>query len=121
MKDKLIKLKDNAIVPQNFTKSSAIALMKDGNSFSAVCIKNNIYRDSITAEAAVISKAIVNSYNKADFEKIYIYYDSEDFSDAKYFNREIIHEFLSEDSLVYLLNKNTEKIIAVKDIYKEFL
>lgn len=121
MKDKLLKLIDNSIAPQDFAKSAAIVYMKDGSFSTGVSIKNDIYRDSISAEASAISRAIVKSYKKGDFEEIYIYFDSDNFEEAKYFNREMIHEFFDEDSLIYLLNRNSEKVLIVKDIYKEFL
>ncbi len=122
MKDKLIKLLDYAIAPKGQSVSSSIVIMKDGEFFTGVSIKNDIYRDSISSEAAAISAAVTKGYKKDMFARLYIMTSSDDLNDLKYYNREIIYEFFEIEATVHLLNKKgKEKVIPVADLYKEVL
>lgn len=122
MQNKLLSLLENAIGPKGQSATASIVLMKDGNYFFGVSIKNDIYRDYISSEAGAISAAITRGYKKGDFARIYIMTSTDKISDLKYYNREMIAEFFEADTSVCLLDKNSnEKIILVADLYREVI
>ena len=64
MKDKLIKLLDNAYSPYSKYRVAAIVLMKDGKEFYGVNVENASYGATICAERSAIVSAISNGYKK---------------------------------------------------------
>ena len=58
MVSELERLLSNSNSPYDKLCFSAVVVMKDGESFSGVTVKNQIYRDAVYAEQAAIARAI---------------------------------------------------------------
>lgn len=117
MINELERLLSNAHAPHDTLCFSSVVVMKDGQTFGGVTVKNNIFRDAIYAEQAAIARAVAAGYKKKDFDKIYIMVGSNNINDLKYLNKDVIIEFMEPSSLVYLydLNRN-EKILKVGNL-----
>lgn len=117
MINELERLLSNAHAPHDALYFSSVVVMKDGQTFGGVTVKNNIFRDAIYAEQAAIARAVAAGYKKKDFDKIYIMVGSNNINDLKYLNKDVIIEFMEPSSLVYLydLNRN-EKILKVGNL-----
>ncbi len=117
MINELERLLSNAHAPHDALCFSSVVVMKDGETFGGVTVKNNIFRDAIYAEQAAIARAVTAGYRKKDFDKIYIMVGSNNINDLKYLNKDVIIEFMEPSSLVYLydLNRN-EKILKVGNL-----
>ena len=117
MINELERLLSNAHVPHDALCFSSVVVMKDGQTFGGVTVKNNVFRDAIYAEQAAIARAVAAGYKKKDFDKIYIMVGSNNINDLKYLNKDVIIEFMEPSSLVYLydLNRN-EKILKVGNL-----
>ena len=117
MINELERLLSNAHAPHDVLCFSSVVVMKDGQTFGGVTVKNNIFRDAIYAEQAAIARAVAAGYKKKDFDKIYIMVGSNNINDLKYLNKDVIIEFMEPSSLVYLydLNRN-EKILKVGNL-----
>ena len=117
MINELERLLSNAHAPHDALGFSSVVVMKDGQTFGGVTVKNNIFRDAIYAEQAAIARAVAAGYKKKDFDKIYIMVGSNNINDLKYLNKDVIIEFMEPSSLVYLydLNRN-EKILKVGNL-----
>ena len=117
MINELERLLSNAHAPHDALCFSSVVVMKDGQTFGGVTVKNNIFRDARYAEQAAIARAVAAGYKKKDFDKIYIMVGSNNINDLKYLNKDVIIEFMEPSSLVYLydLNRN-EKILKVGNL-----
>lgn len=117
MINELERLLSKAHAPHDALCFSSVVVMKDGQTFGGVTVKNNIFRDAIYAEQAAIARAVAAGYKKKDFDKIYIMVGSNNINDLKYLNKDVIIEFMEPSSLVYLydLNRN-EKILKVGNL-----
>ena len=126
MINELERLLSNAHAPHDALCFSSVVVMKDGQTFGGVTVKNNVFRDAIYAEQAAIARAVAAGYKKKDFDKIYIMVGSNNINDlniSKYnleddeLNKDVIIEFMEPSSLVYLydLNRN-EKILKVGNL-----
>ena len=117
MINELERLLSNAHAPHDALCFSSVVVMKDGQTFGGVTVKNNVFRDAIYAEQAAIARAVAAGYKKKAFDKIYIMVGSNNINDLKYLNKDVIIEFMEPSSLVYLydLNRN-EKILKVGNL-----
>ena len=117
MINELERLLSNAHAPHDALCFSSVVVMKDGQTFGGVTVKNNVFRDAIYAEQAAIARAVAAGYKKKGFDKIYIMVGSNNINDLKYLNKDVIIEFMEPSSLVYLydLNRN-EKILKVGNL-----
>lgn len=114
----LIKLLQNCCVPSDSLHFSAIVVMKDGNEFYGVNVKNSVFRDAIYAEQAAIGQAITSGYKKGDFEKIYLMVGSDKVGDLKYLDRAVITEFFEGECEVCCMNLfGQEVILPVDNLY----
>lgn len=110
----LERLLSNSYAKEDFVAFSAIAVMKDGSTFSGVTVKNEIYRDAIYAEQAAIARAITAGYKYGDFDKLYIMVGTKNINDLRHLNRDVITEFYEPDRRIYLydLNRNNRVLKA---------
>lgn len=108
MKEVLENLYNKSNVKYN---DSAVLITKN-NTYKAVSINNNIYRDRIDAVLGVFGQSITN--NDKDFKELHYYSD-----DFNFLNKDVILEFFN-DELIYLYNKNgLYKIIKKEDLSYE--
>ena len=68
MINELERLLSNAHAPHDALCFSSVVVMKDGQTFGGVTVKNNVFRDAIYAEQAAIARAVAAGYKKKDFD-----------------------------------------------------
>ena len=109
MINELERLLSHAHAPYDQKCFSAVALMKDGKSFSGVTVKNQIFRDAVYAEQAAIARAVAAGYKYGDFETLYIMVGTKNINDLRHINRDVIIEFMEPSATVtlYDINRNS--------------
>ena len=118
MISELKTLLSNSYSPYDEKCFAAIVLMKDGSVFKGVTVKNAIFRDGIYAEQIAIASAVTKGYKKGDFEKIYVMVGTNNISDLKYLNRNIITEFFEpEKSVILYTLDETTRVLKVGNLY----
>ena len=118
MISELKTLLSNSYSPYDEKCFAAIVLMKDGKTFKGVTVKNAIFRDGIYAEQIAIASAITKGYKKGDFEKIYVMVGTNNISDLKYLNRNMITEFFEpEKSVILYTLDETNRVLKVGNLY----
>ena len=117
MKEKLLKLLDNAYCPYSNFRVSAIVVMKDGTEVSGVNVENASYGATICAERNAITSAIAMGYKKDDFDKLYVMTSGEKISSCCFVCRQVIVEFFDKSSLVTLMDMGgNEKVLTVEEL-----
>ena len=109
MREKLIKLLDNAYAPYSNFHVACLVEMKDGKLIPGVNVENASYGASICAERNAITTAIALGYKKGDFKNIYIMVSGEKLSMSCFVCRQVIVEFFDKDSEIILMGKNGEE------------
>ena len=109
MKEKLIKLLDNAYAPYSNFHVACLVEMKDGRLIPGVNVENASYGASICAERNSITTAIALGYKKGDFKNIYIMVSGEKLSTPCFMCRQVIVELFDKDSEIILMGKNGEE------------
>ncbi len=118
MISELKELLNNSYSPYSNLCFSCIVVMKDGNKFKGVTVKNATYRDALYAEQIAIGRAVASGYKYGDFEKIYLMVGSNDISDLKYLNERVITEFFEpmKSVILYTLDGNN-RVLKVGNLY----
>lgn len=109
MKDELIKLLDNAYAPYSNFRVAAILEMKDGKYIPGVNVENASYGASICAERNAITTAISMGYKKGDFKNLYLMVSGSKLSMPCFMCRQVIIEFMDDDSMIILMDKEGNK------------
>lgn len=109
MREKLIKLLDNAYAPYSKFHVACFVKMKDGRIIPGVNVENASYGASICAERNAITTAIALGYSKGDFKDIYIMVSGEKLSMPCFICRQVIVEFFDKDSKIILMGRNGEE------------
>lgn len=114
MVNELERLLSNSNSPYDKECFSCIVVMKDGNTFSGVTVKNSVFRDAIYAEQAAIASAITSGYKYGDFAEIHIMVSTSNINDLRHINKDMIVEHFEPSSEVFLydINRNS-KIMKV--------
>ena len=117
MKEKLLKLLDNAYCPYSNFRVSAIIVMKDGTEISGVNVENASYGGTICAERNVITTAVAMGYKKGDFDRLYVMTSGKKISSCCFICRQAIVEFFDKTSLITLMDINgNEKTLIVEEL-----
>lgn len=117
MKEKLLKLLDNAYCPYSNFRVAAIVVMKDGTEISGVNVENASYGATICAERNAITTAIAMGYKKSDFDKLYVMTSGNRISSCCFVCRQVIVEFFDKSSLVTLMDiSGNEKVLTVEEL-----
>ena len=111
MKDKLIRLLDNAYAPYSNFHVACLLEMKDGRMIPGVNVENASYGVTICAERNAITTAIALGYKKGDFKRIYIMVSGDKLSAPCFACRQVITEFFDKDCEIVEVGKdgNEEK------------
>ena len=109
MREKLIKLLDNAYAPYSNFHVSCLVEMKDGRLIPGVNVENASYWATICAERNAITTAIALGYKKGDFKNIYVMVSGEKLSMPCFICRQFLVEFFDRDSEIVLMGKNGEE------------
>lgn len=114
MINELERLLSNSNSPYDKLCFSSVVVMKDGNTFSGVTVKNSIFRDAVYAEQTAIARAITAGYKYGDFSEIHIMVSTSNINDLRHINKDMIIEHFEPSSEVFLydINRNT-KIMKV--------
>jgi len=117
MKEKLLKLLDNAYCPYSNFRVSAIVVMKDGTEVSGVNVENASYGAAICAERNAITTAIAMGYKKENFDRLYVMTSGKRISSCCFICRQVIVEFFDKNSLVTLMDmEGNEKVLTVEEL-----
>jgi len=106
MKEKLLKLLDNAYCPYSNFRVGAIVVMKDGTEITGVNVESASYGATICAERNAITTAISMGYKKGDFDKLYVMTSGDKISSCCFMCRQVIVEFFDKNSIITLMDKN---------------
>ena len=109
MKEKLIKLLDNAYAPYSKFHVACLVEMKDGRLIPGVNVENASYGASICAERNAITTAVALGYKKGNFKNIYVMVSGEKLSTPCFICRQVIAEFFDKESEIVLVGKNGEE------------
>ena len=109
MREKLIKLLDNAYAPYSNFHVSCLVEMKDGRLIPGVNVENASYGAAICAEWNAITTAVALGYKKGDFKNIYVMVSGEKLSMPCFICRQFLVEFFDRDSEIVLMGKNGEE------------
>ena len=105
MKDKLLKLLDNAYAPYSNFHVACLLEMKDGRMIPGVNVENASYGVSLCSERNAITTAISLGYKKGDFKRIYIMVSGEKLSTPCFACRQVF----DRDGEVILVGKDGEE------------
>ena len=108
MLEKLIELHKNSYSPYSHYAVSAIAIMKDGNTFSGVNVENASYGASICAERSAILSAISLGYKKGDFQELYVMVSSGDIGMPCFQCRQVISELFDKTCIIHCCSTKGE-------------
>ena len=118
MRRELEILLNNAWTPYDRVKFASIVLMDDGSKYSGVTVKNSVFRDGTYAEQIAIASAVTDGYKKGSFDSIYVMVNTDNISDLKYLNRDIIVEFFDPSDRVILMTITGEKrVLKVGNLF----
>lgn len=106
MKEKLLKLLDNAYCPYSNFPVSSIVVMNDGKEFCGVNVEDASTRAGICAERNAITTAISYGYKKGMFKEIHLLTSSERVGTCCFVCRQLIIEFFDKDAIIYCYGKN---------------
>ena len=104
MKEKLLKLLDNAYCPYSKFRVSAIIVMKDGTEVSGVNVEAASYGATICAERNAITTAVAMGYKKSDFDKLYVMTSGKKISSCCFICRQLSVEFFDKNSEFILMD-----------------
>ncbi len=107
MKEKLEKLLENSYSPYSNYPVSCIIVTNDNKEFIGVNVENASFSGTICAERSAILNAISNGYKKGDFKEIHIMNKTDKFSFPCFICRQVLIEFMTPDTMVYLYTKES--------------
>ena len=116
MRDKLEKLLKNSYSPYSEYPVSCIIVTKDNKEFSGVNIENASYGATICAERSAISGAISSGYKEGDFKEIHIMNKTEKIGFPCFICRQVLIEFMNDETKVYLYTKDNEKCFTLDEL-----
>ncbi len=116
MREKLLKLLDNAYAPYSNYHVAAIVVTNDLAEFSGVNVENASFGGTICAERNAINNAVTHGYKKGDFKELYVMVASDKIAFPCNICRQTIVEFFDMDAKLYLMNKTEMKEYKMCDI-----
>ena len=100
MKDRLLKLLDNAYTPISHFNVSSIITMKDGKEINGVNVEDASTRAGTCAERTSIYSAIAAGYKKGDFKEINVMVSSGKIGTPCFVCRQMLLEIFEPNSIV---------------------
>ena len=121
MKDKLIntaiEARELSYSPYSKFKVGAALLCKDGTIFKGANVENASYPLTVCGERNAIYSAMMHGYTKDDFVALAIVADTEGPCAPCGACRQVIHELLPSDSLIYMANlKGQYKVTSPNEL-----
>lgn len=116
MREKLEELLKNSYAKYSNYRVACICVMQDGKEISGVNVENASYGATICAERNAITNAITLGYSKGDFKEIHIMVDSGKIGMPCFMCRQVISEFMENDTKVLVYSKNEMKEYLVSEI-----
>lgn len=106
MKDRLLKLLDNAYTPISHFNVSSIVTMKDGKEINGVNVEDASTRAGTCAERTAIYSAIAAGYKKGDFKEINVMVSSGKIGTPCFVCRQMLLEIFEPNSIVRCFDTN---------------
>jgi cytidine deaminase len=121
MKEKLInsaiQARDLSYSPYSNFKVGAALLCKDGSIFKGSNIENASYPLCMCAERNALYNAMMNGYKKEDFVALAVVADTDEVCSPCGACRQVIHELMPSDSLIYMANlKGEDKVTSPNEL-----
>ena len=116
MREKLIKLLDNAYAPYSNYHVGAGVLTKDGKTFKGANIENAAYPSGVCGERSAIFAAYSNGYRKDDIEAIAIVSDGPRIGAPCGMCRQVLSELLNQDTPILLSNRKDYLETNIKEL-----
>lgn len=121
MKDKLIntaiQARELSYSPYSKFKVGAALLCKDGTIFKGTNVENASYPLCMCGERNAIYSAMMHGYKKEDFVALAVVADTDEVCTPCGACRQVIHELLPSDSLIYMANlKGDVKISSPNEL-----
>jgi cytidine deaminase len=121
MKEKLInsaiQARDLSYSPYSNFKVGAALLCKDGTIFKGSNIENASYPLCMCAERNALYNAMMNGYKKEDFVALAVVADPDEVCSPCGACRQVIHELMPSDSLIYMANlKGEDKVTSPNEL-----
>jgi len=108
MKEKLLKIIENAYTPFSKYNVACIIKMHNGDEIAGVNVENASFKSGLCAEQVAISAAIAEGYTKNDFYEIHVMGSGEKPAFPCFMCRQLLLEFFTLDTLVNSYNKDGE-------------
>ena len=115
MKDRLLKLLDNAYAPYSNMKFACIVESADGEFFEGVNVENASFGGTICAERNAINSAVANG--KTKFKALYLMTSSEDICYPCNICKQTFLEFFDENVIFNIMTKEGNmKVLTYNEI-----
>ena len=116
MREKLEKLLENSYAKYSNYRVACICVMKDGREIGGVNVENASFGATVCAERNAITSAITLGYHKGDFKELHVMVDSQKIGMPCFMCRQVITEFMDDDTLVYVYSKLDMQKYLVSDL-----
>ena len=116
MRERLEKVLENSYAKYSKYRVACICVMNNNQEICGVNVENASYGATICAERNAITTAISYGYKKGDFKEIHIMVDSDKIGTPCFMCRQVITEFMNDDTVVYLYSHNDMKTYTVKEL-----
>ncbi len=116
MKEKLEKLLENSYAKYSKYRVACFCVMRDGTIIPGVNVENASFGATICAERNAITTGIALGYKKGDFMELHIMVDSEKIGTPCFLCRQVITEFMEDNTKICLYSRNDYKEYKVMDL-----
>ena len=115
MKEKLIKLLDNAYVPYSNMHFACIVETENGNFYEGVNVENASYGGTICAERNAINNAVTHGERK--FKALYLMTSSDELCYPCNICKQTILEFFNGNEIFNIMTKSGKmKVMTYKEV-----
>ena len=116
MKERLLKLIDNASSPYFNFPVAAIVECKDGTLFEGVNVETSSPAAGICAERNALYSAIAKGYKKGDFKAIYVMAKSLEMIYPCFICRQALFDYCDKDTKIISYGKDGIEEVSLEDI-----
>ena len=116
MKEKLHELLENSHTPYYHYPVASVIIMKDGREFYGVNVETSSPASGICAERNALFQALANGYKKEDFQRIYLYNQSENNITPCFICRQAMLEYCNQDLEIISYTDTKEETFILKDL-----
>ncbi len=101
MKEKLLKLRENAYAKYSNFPVSSIVVTYDGKEFCGVNVEDASYRAGACAERVALFSMLASGYKKGDVKEIHVMTSAKSIGTPCFVCRQMIFELCSKDTPIF--------------------